>query len=109
MIVAVDAGGDTCPLFGVGRFLYSDLQPLTELGIPPDPHPEGPSSLPAEAPADIQEELASDRRREGLRKAAVVTRLPRLIQVDMSRFYLICVVQYSLARSTLYVLRYSLL
>ena len=65
----------------VDRFLYSDLQPLTELGIAPDPHPEGPSSLPAEAPPDIRKELASERRREGLRKAAVSTRLPRLTQV----------------------------
>lgn len=68
-------------LLCIGRFLYSDLQPLSELGIAPDPHPEGPSSLPAEVPADIRKELASDRRREGLRKAAVSTRLPRLTQV----------------------------
>lgn len=75
----------------VGRFLYADLQPLTELGIAPDPHPEGPSSLPAEAPADIRKELASDQRREGLRKAAVLTRLPRLTQactVYRRRLYL---------------------
>ena len=68
-------------LLCAGRFLYSDIQPLSELGIAPDLHPEGPSSLPAEAPADIRKELASDRRREGLRKAAVSTRLPRLTQV----------------------------
>jgi len=65
----------------VDRFLYSDLEPLSELGIAPDPHPEGPSSLPAEAPPDIRKELASERRREGLRKAAISTRLPRLTQV----------------------------
>lgn len=65
----------------VNRFLYSDLEPLSELGIVPDPHPEGPSSLPTEAPPDIRKELANERRREGLRKAAVSTRLPRLTQV----------------------------
>lgn len=68
------------------RFLYSDLQPLVELGITPDPHPEGPSSLPVEAPEDIRKELANDRRREGLRKAAVLKKLPRLTEVSPS-FY----------------------
>lgn len=68
-------------VFFVPRFLFSDLQPLTEVGTAPDPHPEGPSSIPTEAPADIRKELAIERRREGLRKAAVSTRLPRLTQV----------------------------
>lgn len=81
MAVFVDVYVDICPLPCIGRLLYSDLEPLSELGIAPDPHPEGPSSLPAEAPADIRKELASDRQREGLRKAAVLTRLPRLTQV----------------------------
>ncbi|CAM9852836.1 unnamed protein product [Scytosiphon promiscuus] len=66
------------------RFLYSDLQPLTE-GIVPDPHPEGPSSIPAEAPADIREELTKEWQREGIRKAAVSTRLPRLTEAAASR------------------------
>ncbi|CAN0130974.1 unnamed protein product, partial [Ectocarpus sp. 6 AP-2014] len=69
----------------IRRFLYSDLQPLTELGVAPDPYPEGPSSLPAEPPADIRKELAHERRREGLRKAAVSTRLPRLTKAAASR------------------------
>lgn len=76
-------------VFLIGRFLYSDLQPLTEPGIAPDPHPEGPSSLPAEAPADIRKELASERRREKLRKNAVLTRLPRLTQVCIACVLLI--------------------
>lgn len=67
------------------RFLYSDLQPLAELGIAPDPHPEGPSALPVEAPEDIRKELANDRRREGLRKATVLKKLPRLTEVRYIR------------------------
>lgn len=64
------------------RFLYSDLEPLTEAGIAPDPHPEGPSSLPVEAPEDIRKELANARQMEGLKKAAVSRHLPRLAEVN---------------------------
>lgn len=63
------------------RFLYADLEPMTKLSIKSDPHPEGPSSLPAEVPLDIQEDLTRERQREGLKKAAVCKQLPRLTDV----------------------------
>lgn len=55
---------------------------MSELVIAPDPHPEGPSSLPVEAPEDVRKELANDRQREVLRKTAVFKQLPRMTEVS---------------------------